>query len=246
MTPNPEGQNLTGMNTNLVSRVIDGDTVELGNSERVRLLGIDTPERGQFLFKESTEWLKDKIEGKRVRLESDIEDKDKYDRLLRHIFLGNEHINLKLVELGYANTLFYGNEKYREELLAAEAEARDKGTGIWHFNRNLFCIGIFQLHYNAKGDDNENLNDEYVILRNKCENPVSMDKWLLKDESGIMYEFKNLLVKAKAKFTLHTGQGNDNETDIYWNRARAVWNNNGDILKVWNANREPVLEYQYP
>ena len=55
----------------LVTRVIDGDTVELSNGERVRLIGIDTPEIDEYYYEEATEELRSLIEGKTVRMESD-------------------------------------------------------------------------------------------------------------------------------------------------------------------------------
>ena len=73
--------------TSVVSRVIDGDTVELIDGERVRLIGIDTPEKGNKCYKESAIRLSELVEGKDVILERDVEDKDRYGRLLRFIFL---------------------------------------------------------------------------------------------------------------------------------------------------------------
>lgn len=69
--------------------MIDGDTIELAGGERVRLLCIDTPERGQPGYAEATEFLRGLIEGKRVRLEADPKhnDRDRFGRLLRYVWL---------------------------------------------------------------------------------------------------------------------------------------------------------------
>lgn len=69
--------------------MIDGDTIELEGGERVRLLCIDTPERGQPGYTEATEFLRGLVEGKRVRLEADPEhaDRDRFGRLLRYVWL---------------------------------------------------------------------------------------------------------------------------------------------------------------
>ena len=232
----------------LVARVIDGDTIELSTGEHVRLLGIDTPERGQYVFRESTEWLREAIENKYVTLERDVTEMDKYDRLLRHVYYGSRHINLELVRLGYARSLtILPDEKFSGEILAAEAEARDKGLGLWKYAgiKDVFCIGIYSFHYNAKGDDNENLNDEYVTFRNSCTYPVELTGWSIKDNSTNTYQFVNFVLQNKSFVTLHTGPGLDNETDVYWGKGRAAWNNNRDALKMWDAESGLILDYAY-
>ena len=70
-----------------VAEVIDGDTFKLQNGTRVRLLGIDTPEKGECYYEEARDELKKLIGNKVVRMDKDISDKDKYDRLLRYIIL---------------------------------------------------------------------------------------------------------------------------------------------------------------
>jgi len=111
-----------------VSRVIDGDTVVI-NGESVRLLGIDTDERGGDCYQEAKKRLEELILNKEVRLESDERDKDRYSRYLRHLFIGEENINLKLVEEGLAIARFYEDKKYRGEILDAEKKARANKKG---------------------------------------------------------------------------------------------------------------------
>lgn len=115
-----------------VSRVIDGDTVELENEERVRLIGIDTPERGEYYFEEATERLRELVEGEEVILENDVENRDRYDRLLRYIYFDDLFINLILVEEGFARAYPYDpNLRYEDEFAEAEERARENGLGIW-------------------------------------------------------------------------------------------------------------------
>jgi len=118
--------------TSVVSRVIDGDTVELINGERVRLIGIDAAEKGKTCYKESTTRLSELVEGKDVILERDVEDKDRYGRLLRFIFLGNENINVKLVREGLAKMYtIKPNVKYHEEIQEAFLSARTESGCLW-------------------------------------------------------------------------------------------------------------------
>ena len=118
----------------VVSFVVDGDTFEIEGGERVRLLGVDTPERGECYYTEATEFLREQIEGKRVRLESDVTDRDKYSRLLRHVFLEEDerHLNAVLIDDGYATVLpIPPDRKYRNELATLEATARVAERGLW-------------------------------------------------------------------------------------------------------------------
>ncbi|OYT42634.1 MAG: hypothetical protein B6U88_03095, partial [Candidatus Aenigmarchaeota archaeon ex4484_56] len=155
--------------TAVISEVIDGDTVKLQNGEIVRLLGINAPEKGQVYCKEATNRLKELTEGKEVILEKDVDNKDQYGRLLRYIFLNGENINVKLVREGLATVYIISpNIKYGTELREGENEAKNLGINIWKppeqkgegnicDNR---CVGISYFHWNAKGNDCENLNNE--------------------------------------------------------------------------------------
>ena len=110
----------------------------LQNGERVRLLGINTPEKGQPYYEEATNRLKELIEGKTIALEKDIEDKDQYGRLLRHIYIDDTFVNLEMVREGYANVyVIHPNVKYSskfekaEEEAKAELKAEGKPEQIW-------------------------------------------------------------------------------------------------------------------
>ena len=110
---------LTETETILVERVIDGDTIEGENrNESIRLLGINTPEKGDFLYEEAKSFLESEILNKTVTLEFVGERYDKYGRTLAYIFLGNKNINLELVKNGFANYYFYsGKDRYSDDLL---------------------------------------------------------------------------------------------------------------------------------
>lgn len=229
-----------------VKRVIDGDTVEIDTGERVRLLGIDTPERGQVYYSEAKTRLKKLVENRFVALESDQTNKDKYGRLLRYIFLDSRLVNQILLEEGYAHILIIEpDEKYADLLLESEKKARESGLGLWKFDKWLFCIGIQDFRYNAPGNDNNNLYQEYVTLRNKCDYAVPMSSWTLQDNSTNKYIFQEFLLQNKSTVTLHTGFGGDNETDLFWNKRIAVWNNNGDRLFLWDDKGDLILDYEY-
>lgn len=125
----------------LVVRVVDGDTFEIEGGERVRLIGIDTPETVkpnvsvECFGKQSSERLKHLIEGKMVRLERDRTDRDRYARLLRYAYLGDVLINEALVREGYAESVAYKPDTAKQALLdRAEEAARDEKIGRWNPN----------------------------------------------------------------------------------------------------------------
>lgn len=230
----------------LVERVIDGDTVALANGERVRLIGIDTPERGQPYYDEAKLFLEQLAEGKIARLETDTTERDKYGRLLRYLYIKDMFVNLEMLKEGYAAALFYEPDiRYQEMFLQAEAQARDEGKGIWSLQGEDFCFGIFSFHYNAKGNDNENLNDEYITFRNKCTGPLSLAGWSLSDSQNTRFTFSSLTVLPKAYLTVHTGSGENNGTDLFWGKSRALWDNDGDTVLVWDSTGKLRLNYSY-
>lgn len=98
--------------TAVVSRVIDGDTVELASGERVRLLGIDTPERGECHFGTASEAMAGLVLGERVTLTRDGDDRDHYDRLLRYIDVGSTDAGLTLIEEGLAIARYDSRDGY--------------------------------------------------------------------------------------------------------------------------------------
>jgi|GEM_PF-2065202 len=121
-----------------VTKVIDGDTIQIETGEKVRYIGIDTPETVhpskpvECFGKEATAKNKELVEGKTVRLEKDISETDKYGRLLRYVYVGDIFVNLELVKEGYAVSSTYPPDvKYQDRFLEAQQEAREKQKGLW-------------------------------------------------------------------------------------------------------------------
>ena len=117
----------------LVTRVIDGDTIEIEGGYRVRYIGIDTPEISESYYLKATEANRSLVEGKKIRLEKDVEDKDEYGRLLRYVWVDSIMVNAELVRLGYAYSYSYPpNLKYQSYFLQMEKEAREHKRGLWN------------------------------------------------------------------------------------------------------------------
>lgn len=128
-----------------VLEVIDGDTVvarrqawRAGEPDRVRYLGVDAPEMGQgeeagqFFAWEATEANRQLVQGRRVWLVKDEQDRDEYGRLLAYVFADGVMVNQRLVAEGFAEVMLVApNLRYAPELVAAQQEARRQGLGLW-------------------------------------------------------------------------------------------------------------------
>lgn len=122
----------------LVTRVVDGDTIEVGG-QKVRYIGVNTPETVdprrpvQCFGHEASEFNKSLVDGKPVRLVRDISETDKYGRLLRYVYLEDgTFVNLALVSGGYAQVNTYPPDvAHAAEFQKAQADARAAGRGLW-------------------------------------------------------------------------------------------------------------------
>lgn len=115
-----------------VIQVIDGDTIAIEGGYHVRYIGIDAPEKDEFYYLEARQANEELVKGKRVRLEKDISDKDRYGRLLRYVYVDGTFVNAEMVWQGYARAETYTPDvKYQVYLEAVEKEARQTERGIW-------------------------------------------------------------------------------------------------------------------
>lgn len=121
--------------------VIDGDTIIViigGKKEKVRLIGVDTPETdGPYTKKEpfnreASAFTKNMTEGKYVKLKYDRERRDKYGRLLAYVYLEDStFLNVELIKEGYATVFRKFRFKYRDDFIHYESEARKSKKGLW-------------------------------------------------------------------------------------------------------------------
>lgn len=122
----------------LVTRVIDGDTIEIESGQKIRYIGIDTPETVdprkpvQCFGVEASNRNKQLVEGKRVHLEKDVSEVDRYGRLVRYVYVGDTFINLVLIREGFAYSYTYPPDvKYQSQFTEAERLAREQKKGLW-------------------------------------------------------------------------------------------------------------------
>jgi micrococcal nuclease len=125
----------------ICTRTVDGDTIIVniaGVKERVRLIGVDTPETKhprkpvQYFGKEASMFIANTVEGKKVRLEFDQNQRDKYKRLLAYVYLEDgTFLNAEIIKKGYGHAYTKFPFKYMNEFREYEMEARVRKRGLW-------------------------------------------------------------------------------------------------------------------
>jgi micrococcal nuclease len=121
----------------VVEHVVDGDTIELVDGTRVRLVQIDTPEKGDECYGNEASDVTRRLlpPGTQIRIEQDpaLDQVDRYNRKLAYVWRGDEHINLRLVEEGTAGVWFFDDSRgrYADEILEAAERARADQKGLW-------------------------------------------------------------------------------------------------------------------
>ena len=127
-----------------MKRVVDGDTIDIaisGNTERVRLIGINTPEtkhptKGVECYGPEASAYTEQLlpKGTKLRVERDIEARDKYGRLLLYVYIENSNVfvNLDLVLQGYARPMvFEPNTAHKADFAQAATQAELRNVGLW-------------------------------------------------------------------------------------------------------------------
>lgn len=237
-----------------VVQVVDGDTIEVrlpdGRLERVRLIGIDAPETGEPGSQEATERLAELVEGEQIRMEGDVSDRDRFDRLLRYVMVGDVFVNETLVEEGLAAAVRYPPDTARAQTLeAAESHARAARSGLWGVMADPVTTGpkttpggsvvISEVRFDAAGNDLENANDEWVQITNTGSEPADLSNWELTDE-GPNHAFTfpgGFQLDPGADVRVFSGCGDPTPTRLYFCvSGSAVWNNDGDTASLYDAS----------
>ncbi|MFH1238117.1 MAG: thermonuclease family protein [archaeon] len=202
----------------IVVRVIDGDTLELIGGQKIRLKGINTPEKLMSFSQEATELVRQLVENKSIEIES--YGTDKYGRTLAYIFIDGKNINKEILGEGFATLYYYEKDKYYDELKQAEEFARLNKKGLWKNSPNANCLKLIELKY--KEQPIRCSNDELLILENSCDE-ISVT---IKDDATHTY-----------KETLQKG--------TFIKSFSCIWNDEGDSLYI-SDEKGLLIFYRYP
>ena len=161
-----------------VDRIIDGDTIE-SNKTSIRLLGINSPERGEYFYEEAKEFLEQEILNKTVNLKYGKERYDKYQRVLAYVFLDNTNINLRLVENGYANYYFpSGKDQYYNQFFEAWEDCINSQVNLCEPSQHV-CAQCISINTNS--------------IINNCNFSCDISDWKIKAEGRDNIIFQEVL-----------------------------------------------------
>lgn len=219
-----------------VTFVSDGDSfvVEIdGSEERVRMIGINTPEKEECFGSEARDVLIALIADREVLLVPDVETFDQFGRMLSYVYLDGVLINAEMARQGAALTRGYSpNTTLQDHLSSAQDQAEREGVGLWGA-----CVGdgdpdvlILSVQADAPGRDNENLNGEFIIVENQSTTSIEMSGWTIRDESSVhRFVFPSgASIDPGAFFVVLTGCGTSSSDEFYWCNSSPVWDNSGD------------------
>lgn len=205
-----------------IGRVLDGDTIELIDGRRIRLLNINTPEKNTPFSELAASYLAQYVN---QTIELEVTGVEKYGRLLGRLY-NPSYVNLALVRQGFA-TSFLVAESEKAPFKGAQEEAFEKNRGLWQKSPFYGCMNAII-----------NKKDEYVTITHGCD---SLNGWKLKDESTKEYIFKG---HEPSFFVLYSAKGTDNNTAFFWNQGN-VWNNDKDSIFVRDSDGLLVFYQQY-
>jgi len=259
-TPTPAGQFAR------VTNVVDGDTIDVeiaGQTFRVRYIGMNTPERGQPFFSESTAANEQLVAGQTVRLEKDVSETDRYGRLLRYVYLQDgTFVNAELVRLGYAQAATYPPDiKHQELFLQLQAEARNAGRGLWAQPASTPTpvpaptatpqpalpagqVVISYVYYDGQVPYVE--SDEYAEIKNTGGAAVNLQGWKLNaGDRGQDFHFPSFELQPGQACRVYTNKYYPEYCGFSFGSGRAIWNNKGDCGLLYDAEGALVSEYCY-
>ncbi|MGW3343394.1 lamin tail domain-containing protein [Nonomuraea rubra] len=111
------------------------------------------------------------------------------------------------------------------------------------------ALQIVKIYYDSPGADrrsNSSLNAEYITLLNTTRKAIVLEGWSVRDKTGYTYEFgPDVVLGAKKRITVRTGQGDDGTSSVFWNRRQYVWNNDQDTAYVRNPGGKLVDSCSY-
>ena len=201
-----------------IERVIDGDTAVV-NKSSVRLLGINSPEKGEEYYLEAKEFLENLVLNKILKSES--KGFDRYDRELIYLF-DKENINLKLVEEGYANYYFpSGKDVYYNDFVNAWEICLKENKNLCEKSEDK-CVNCISI---------KEFERQEVVFENICNFDCDLTNWEIKDEGRKKFVFENLVLFSGEEVKIT--EKDFNET--------YVWTASGDTLFLRDSEGKLVL-----
>jgi micrococcal nuclease len=221
----------------IVKRVIDGDTIVVNNDTHIRLLGINTPEKGEKYYQEAKDFLNNLTLNKTVKLEYGKDKTDLYGRTLAYIILDEKNINIEQVRNGFANLYIYNSDKYTDELKRAWDECVSKNKNLCEKSNDECsqCIELKEL----------NVKNQTIVFYNNCSLSCDLTGWEIKDEGRKKFIFPNLILNRNEEIKIIVGNKTNTENILFWKGDKYVWTSTGDTLFLRDEEGKLVLWENY-
>lgn len=236
-----------------VTRVIDGDTFECvinGKTQKVRLIGVDTPEsvhpdknKNSEEGKKASDYTKEKLQGKKVGLEYDVQKNDKYGRILAYVWNESKMYNLELLEKGYAKVITIPpNIKYSELFLEKQKIAQETNQGFWNKEGETNGNIIKENEEQERPDDKkEQEKQEEQEDKNNPEKQEKQEEKQQKTEQirKDIEDLKNKIQDSKdnkEKYQKEVENLENNLLDLQSKKDKLTENSGNDVLGNINSN----------
>ncbi len=228
--------------------VVDGDTINInlnGDNQRVRLIGIDAPESSKSssykinepYYQEATDFIKEEIDKKNIKILVSSELKyqyDRYDRLLAAIIYEDKIINTLSVENGFSKTYYLSNPLIHQKAWEnKQIDAQLNQKGIWNYFNKPLPVIINEFIPNPEGPDKE---EEWIELYNPTNRKIDLGNLLLDDEEG-----------GSKPYLIPTGTiiGPYGYLVVKITDSKITLNNNGDSVRLLRPDFSVAEEVRY-
>lgn len=231
-----------------VVKVVDGDTIRViveGIEKPIRYIGIDTPEstiQHEYFGEEASAKNKELVEGQDVVLYRDVSETDKYDRLLRYVYVGNKFINLELVKQGFASAMRYEPDTACASVFEqAQTDAQALGLGMWMANATQAAVSTQSPSTGNLKIVTVNKEAEYVDIRNDSSAAVDLTGWTLVSEKGSQTCALGGSIQPGQTLRVYAQTG---DNGFNCNFAKTIWNNSEpDPAVLYNPQHAEISRY---
>ncbi|MCA9487491.1 MAG: thermonuclease family protein [Nanoarchaeota archaeon] len=213
--------------TGLVERIVDGDTLVV-NGEKVRMLGINTPEKGEYLSDKAQEFLETTILNETVELEFGKDIYDLYGRKLAYVIYKKRNINQESVEQGFSNFYFpSGKDKYYENFVNSWEKCLSNEINLCEPSQDVCktCISV----------EEWNIENQLLILKNLCDFSCDLTSWTIKDEGRKKFTFDKTFLGSGEEYILTPKDFNKDY----------IWTKSGDSIFIRDDKNKLVYWESY-
>jgi len=237
-------ENTPGPKKGRIVAVYDGDTFTLSNGDKIRLVGVNTPElrpKEEFGLA-ARDAVADILINEEVYLTYGAVPRDSYGRLIASVRTEDTDIGEFLLREGLGHLFLIPPEGIdREKYLQAQTEAQNANKGIWSLSRYQSNLHLTSFHANAPGIDNDNINGEYLRVCNTTAETLNVAGYTITDLQGNSWEFPELHVPPGHTFKVFSGRGRtqsnpEKQLEIYLGSYRPIWNNEHDRASIYDPN----------